>query len=156
MTAYPYNTLADEILSDKPEGILITDGPGNPVDNPTIIEQLRNFVGKLPMLGIGLGHQLLAMAFGAQTCKLPYGHRGGNQPVKDLQSGKTAITAQNHGYTVVSETLESAGGCLRYVNGNDGTCEGADYPKAKAFGVQFRPKGNELYSRFITMLGGND
>ena len=113
-------------------------------------------MGKVPMFGIGLGHQLMALAAGGTTVKLPYGHRGGNQPVRDLKGTRTYITSQNHGYTV-----ESAGeGEIRFVNLNDQTCEGIDYTGKKAFSVQFYPDsvGDSaiLYDRFVTLMKGGD
>jgi carbamoyl-phosphate synthase small subunit len=125
-----------------------------------VIAELQKMVGKKPIFGICLGHQLLALAMGAKTGKLPFGHRGANQPVKDLETGRTYITSQNHGYAVLPETLAGVG-TLRYVNANDGTCEGVDYPDARAFTVQFHPEacgGPEdtefLFDRFISLMEG--
>lgn len=113
------------------------------------------------IFGICLGHQLLALAMGCKTEKLKYGHRGVNQPVKDLQTGRTYISSQNHGYAVVNDTIEASGGTLRWVNANDGTCEGIDYPAQNAFTVQFHPEACSgphdtrfLFDRFLQMMGG--
>ena len=109
------------------------------------------------MFGICLGHELLALSQGAETEKLKYGHRGANQPVKDINAGIVLITIQNHGYSVVSDSVEKAGGVITHVNANDGTCEGIEYPGKKAFSVQFHPGGrniNEIYDKFLMMMGG--
>lgn len=138
VTLYPYDTTAEEILSAGHDGIMLSNGPGDPAENVFCIEQIRKMVGKLPLFGICLGHQLLALACGGKTEKLKYGHRGANQPVKDLERGRTYITSQNHGYAVVSDSITN--GKLHFVNANDGTCEGIDYPELCAFSVQFHPE----------------
>ena len=135
----PYNTSAEAVLKDEPDAIVLSGGPGDPAENAACIEEIKKLLGKKPIFGAGLGHQMLALAMGAKTEKLKYGHRGGNQPVKDLSTGRIYISSQNHGYTVVNDTVEAVGGRLTFVNGNDGTCEGVEYPKAKAFSVQFTP-----------------
>lgn len=150
---------AEQILDLKPDGIMLSNGGGNPADNAGIIEQLKKLnEKKLPTFGICLGHQLMAIAAGAKTKKLKYGHRGANQPVKDLQSGKTHITSQNHGYAVAANSLpENA--VLRFTNANDRTCEGIDYTDAPAFSVQFHPEAcggpldtEFLFDRFVAMM----
>lgn len=152
VTVLPAGTSAADILSGAPDGVLVSGGPGDPAENTALIETVKALMGKVPMFGIGLGHQLMALAAGGTTAKLPYGHRGGNQPVRDLKGTRTYITAQNHGYTV--ETLGS--GELRFKNLNDGTCEGIDYPGA--FSVQFYPDsvGDSalLYDRFVDLMKG--
>lgn len=160
VTIFPCDAKAEDVLAMDPDGIMLTNGPGDPADNVEIIAQLQKMVGKKPIFGICLGHQLLALAMGAKTGKLPFGHRGANQPVKDLETGRTYITSQNHGYAVLPETLEGAG-VLRYINANDGTCEGVDYPDEGAFTVQFHPEacgGPEdtefLFDRFISLMEG--
>ncbi len=157
VTVYPPTASAEMILAARPDGLVITPGPGDPTDNAALVDTLRALWGKLPMLGIGLGHQLLALAAGAKTLKLHCGHRGSNQPVKDLRNGKVYITAQNHGYAVDAATLPD-GAESALVNVNDGSCEGIDYPAAKSFGVQHAPFGSDsalgtpVFDRFITML----
>jgi carbamoyl-phosphate synthase small subunit len=123
-----------------------------------VIAQLKKLIGVKPVFGICLGHQMAALALGASTYKLKYGHRGANQPVKDLLEGRTYITTQNHGYAVDTDTLPEEA-VLRYVNANDGTCEGIDYPKSKCFTVQFHPEAcagpkdtGFLFDRFIQMM----
>ena len=162
VTVLPYNTPAEEILNLRPDGVMLSNGPGDPTDNPECIAALKQLLGKVPMFGICLGHQLLALAAGAQTTKLKYGHRGGNQPVKDLRTGRSYITSQNHGYAVVAEGLDKVGGKLSFVNLNDNTCEGVDYPDFGAFSMQFHPEAHggprdmeSAFDRFVTMMGGN-
>lgn len=158
----PYNTRAEDILNLNPDGIMLSNGPGDPNDNPECIEELKKLIGKKPIFGICLGHQLLALAMGGKTVKLKYGHRGVNQPVKNLETGRTYISSQNHGYAVVNEEIEKCGGIISYINANDGTNEGIDYPGKNAFSVQFHPEACSgphdtrfLFDRFIAMIGGN-
>lgn len=158
----PYNTKADDILKLNPDGIMLSNGPGDPNDNPECIEELKKIIGKKPIFGICLGHQLLALAMGGKTVKLKYGHRGVNQPVKNLETGRTYISSQNHGYAVVNDEIEKCGGIISYINANDGTNEGVDYPDKNAFSVQFHPEACSgphdtrfLFDRFISMIGGN-
>ncbi len=160
VTVVPCNTASESILAGSPRGVVISDGPGNPAENPVCIGELKKLAGKVPMLGIGLGHQMLAIAMGGKTEKLPYGHRGANQPVTALGGGNTYITSQNHGYTVDGNSLDGVG-TVFMVNANDQTCEAIEYPRHKAFSVQFHPEGCTgpvntlfLYDRFITMMGG--
>ena len=134
----PYNATAEEILAERPDGILLSDGPGDPTENEAIVKELKAvFAKKLPIFGIGLGHELLALSQGGTVSKLHYGHRGANQPVKDLSSGRVYITSQNHGYTV--ETLP-ANSVLTHQNVNDHSCEGLRYNHIHAFSVQFIPQ----------------
>lgn len=135
----PANYTAQQILDLKVDGLMLTNGPGDPADNVTIIENLKKLAGKLPIFGICLGHQLFALAMGGKTKKMKYGHRGANQPVKNLETGRVYISSQNHGYEVISSSLKNAGK-LSYINANDGTCEGFDYPELNAFTVQFHPE----------------
>ena len=151
----PYDFSAEEALALDPDGIMLTNGPGDPAENTQVIENIRRLIGKKPILGICLGHQLFALAMGGQTRKMKYGHRGANQPVKDLYTGKVFISSQNHGYEVVSESVKGLGR-LSFINVNDGTCEGVDYPDVNAFTVQFHPEAcggphdaNFLFDRFI-------
>ena len=154
----PYDTPAEAILEMDPDGILLSNGPGDPADNTYSIEQIRKLLGKKPVFGICLGHQLAALACGAKTYKMKYGHRGANQPVRDLVSGRTLITTQNHGYAVDADTLPPYAE-VRLVNANDGSCEGIDYPSLSCFTVQFHPEAcagprdtEPLFDRFIRMM----
>ncbi len=155
----PYNTSADEILTLFPDGIVLTNGPGNPENVEGAVEVIGNLLGKVPIFGIGLGHQLFALACGAQTMKLKNGHRGSNHPVKDLLSGKTELTAQNHGYAVDEKTLEGTGLTVTHVALNDGSIEGLKSDQYKAFSVQFYPEAsagpedaNHLFERFVELM----
>lgn len=157
----PSTTKAEEILALCPDGVMLSNGPGDPAENVFCIEQIKILMRKVPIFGICLGHQLMALANGAETEKLKYGHRGGNQPVRDITTGRTYITSQNHGYAVVSDSI--SGGTIRYVNANDGTCEGIDYKDKKAFSVQFHPEAcggphdtEFLFDRFIDMMKGGE
>lgn len=156
----PYNTTAEEIIRMAPSGVMLSNGPGDPAENTGIIEEIRKLCeyGKIPVFGICLGHQMLALANGAKTSKLKYGHRGANQPVKDLKTGRVYITSQNHGYAVENDSLP-ANAELSFVNTNDGTCEGVSYKNIPAFSVQFHPEAcggphdtNFLFDRFISMM----
>lgn len=158
----PWNTSPEEILRLAPDGIVLSNGPGDPSENIGIIEDLKTLIETdIPIFGICLGHQLLALANGFETKKLVYGHRGANQPVKDLQTGRVYISSQNHGYAVTTESIEQ---CLAYewfVNVNDGTCEGIMYKHAPVFSVQFHPEGCGgpkdtafLFDSFIDMMEG--
>lgn len=150
---------AEQILAEKPDGIMLSNGGGNPADNVGIIEELKKLnEHNLPTFGICLGHQLLALSYGGKTKKLKYGHRGANQPVTDLQTKRTYITSQNHGYTVIPKSLPETAE-LRYVNANDRTCEGLDYIDRPAFSVQFHPESHGgphdtefLFDRFVAMM----
>ena len=157
----PHNTKAQDILALDPDGIMLSNGPGDPEENTEAISELAKLVGKKPIFAICLGHQLLALALGASTTKLKYGHRGVNQPVKNLETGRTFISSQNHGYAVVNESVENIGGKISYINANDGTCEGVDYPDKSAFSVQFHPEACSgphdtrfIFDKFTDMMGG--
>lgn len=146
---------AEQILAFKPDGLMLTNGPGDPAENTEIINNISLLAGKLPIFGICLGHQLFALALGGSTKKMKYGHRGANQPVKNISTGRVYITSQNHGYEVISSSLKGKG-CLSYENVNDGTCEGFDYPELNAFTVQFHPEAcggpqdaSFLFDKFI-------
>lgn len=158
----PYDTKAEDILKLEADGIMLSNGPGDPEENTKAVEELKKLIGKKPIFGICLGHQLLALAMGGKTVKLKYGHRGVNQPVKNLETGRTYISSQNHGYAVVNESVEAQGGIISYINANDGTCEGVDYPDKNAFSVQFHPEACSgphdtrfIFDKFIDMMGGN-
>ena len=162
VTVMPYNATAEEIKAQNPDGIMLSNGPGDPQENTEAINTLKALIPEgIPTFGICLGHQLLALANGAKTEKLKYGHRGGNQPVKDLALDKTFITSQNHGYAVISESVPESAGKVSHINGNDGTCEGVRYTNAPAFTVQFHPEAcggphdtSYLFDEFIKMMGG--
>jgi carbamoyl-phosphate synthase small subunit len=141
VTVLPYNATEEQIMEHKPEAVFISPGPGDPTDLPQTIDTLRSLVGKRPMYGVCLGHQLLALACGAKTFKLPYGHRGGNQPVKDLDLNEVIVTAHNHGYAVDARTLPDA---LEQtmVNLNDGTNEGFRHRDLPIAAVQFHPEAS--------------
>ena len=145
----PATYTAEQILALNPQGLMLSNGPGDPSENVEIIENIKKLVGKLPIFGICLGHQLLSLAMGGKTKKMKYGHRGANQPVKNLATGRVYISSQNHGYEVISSSLPV--GTLSYVNANDGTCEGVDYPEYNAFTVQFHPeaKGGPRDASFL-------
>ena len=161
VTVLPAGTSAEEILAADPNGIMLSNGPGDPAENVYQIEQIRKLLGKVPMFGICLGHQLTALAAGGSTYKLKYGHRGVNQPVRDVEGVRTYITSQNHGYAVDSDTVKL--GRVRFANANDGTCEGIDYPELKAFTVQFHPEActgpkdtSFLFDRFVDLMKGGE
>lgn len=142
---------AEEILSYQPEGVMLSNGPGDPAENVEIIEELKKLcAAKIPIMGICLGHQLLALANGAKTEKMKYGHRGANQPAVELATGKVFITSQNHGYAVINDSLP-AGAEVSFINANDGTCEGVNYHNIPAFSVQFHPEacGGPLDTMFL-------
>ena len=156
----PYNTKAQTVLDTCPDGIMLSNGPGDPAENVGVIEEIRKLCewGKIPIFGICLGHQMLALARGAKTSKLKYGHRGGNHPVKDTGTGRVYITSQNHGYAVEPSSLPDFAR-LSFVNVNDETCEGVDYTDIPAFSVQFHPEAcggphdtNFLFDRFMKMM----
>ena len=160
VTVWPARTSAEAILSSDPDGIMLSNGPGDPKENSFCIAELKKLIGQKPVFGICLGHQLIALALGGDTVKLKYGHRGGNQPVRDLAAGRTYITSQNHGYAVVADSLKGIG-TESFRNANDGSCEGMDYPDMKAFSVQFHPEAASgprdtavLFDRFVADMGG--
>lgn len=152
---------AEEVLEGKPDGVMLSNGPGDPAENTYQIRQIRALIGQVPMFGICLGHQLTALAMEGKTFKLKYGHRGVNQPVRDVKGTRTFITSQNHGYAVDADFLSC--GTVRYINANDGTCEGIDYPELRAFTVQFHPEAcsgprdtSFLFDRFVDMMKGGE
>ena len=152
-------TSAEEILAADPNGVMLSNGPGDPTDNVDQIAEIAKLFGRIPMFGICLGHQLMALAQGGSTVKLKYGHRGVNQPARDVCGTRTFLTSQNHGYAVVPESVKT--GVIRYINANDGTCEGVDYPDLRAFSVQFHPEACSgphdtafLFDRFCDLMGG--
>ena len=157
----PYNTTADELKALNIDGVMLSNGPGDPADNIEVIENLKKIMnmGK-PLFGICLGHQLLALANGFKTEKLKYGHRGANQPVQNLETGRVYISSQNHGYAVVSSTIDPEVADEYFNNVNDRTCEGVRYKKIPAFSVQFHPEACGgprdtafLFDKFFEMMG---
>ncbi len=160
VTVVPCDTTAEQIFALNPDGLMLSNGPGDPAENTTIIEEIRKIcdTGKLPIFGICLGHQMLALARGCKTSKLKYGHRGGNHPVKDTSSGRVYITSQNHGYAVEPDTLPSFA-TMSFFNVNDNTCEGIRYNDIPAFSVQFHPEAcggphdtNFLFDEFLKLM----
>lgn len=159
ITTVPYNTSAKEIIAMNPDGIMLSNGPGDPSENIGIIKEIAELCKTgIPIFGICLGHQLLALARGAATSKLKYGHRGGNHPVKNLETGRVYITSQNHGYAVEAQSLPSFAK-MSFMNVNDGTCEGVKYCDIPAFSVQFHPEAcggpkdtNFLFDEFIKLM----
>lgn len=154
----PAGYTAEQILALQPDGLMLTNGPGDPAENTGIIENIRKLAGKLPIFGICLGHQLFALAMGGKTKKMKYGHRGTNQPVKNLETGRVYISSQNHGYEVINESVQAVGK-ISFVNANDNTCEGVDYDDLNAFTVQFHPEAcsgpldaSYLFDRFISNM----
>ncbi len=151
VTVLPWNATAEEVMALKPDGVMLTNGPGNPADNTGIISELKKLCAcNVPTFGICLGHQLLALSQGAQTKKLHYGHRGANQPVLETATGRVFVTSQNHGYAVITDTLPESAEAA-YVNCNDGTCEGVAYKNIPVFSIQFHPEacGGPLDSRWL-------
>ncbi len=160
VTIYPAHTAAREIIDSRPDGIMLSNGPGDPETNVSIIEEIKQLSNTdIPIFAICLGHQLMALAHGAKTYKLKYGHRGGNHPVKDLSTGRVYISSQNHGYAVDASTIEEGIAKEAFVNVNDGTNEGLAYIGKDIFTVQFHPEAcpgpqdsGYLFDRFIQMM----
>ena len=160
VTVVPGHTSAEDILALSPDGIMLSNGPGDPAENTAIIAEIAKLLHSgVPVFGICLGHQLTALATGAKTIKLKYGHRGANQPVKDLDHDRTYITSQNHGYAVDGDTVDESVGYVSHVNANDGTVEGIRYRKYNCFTVQFHPEASAgpkdtayLFDEFIDMM----
>lgn len=159
ITVVPYNYNAEAILRLRPDGIMLTNGPGNPKDVPEAIEMIKQVLGKTPIFGIGLGHQLLALACGADTEKMKFGHRGASHSVKDLKKMKTYLTSQNHSYVVRETSLENTALELTQISLNDNTVEGIKHKNFPAFSVQYQPEAspgpedtNYLFDEFLTMI----
>jgi len=172
VTVVPYDTTAEDIIKAGYDGVMLSNGPGDPAENTGVIAEIKNLCDynrkvvstgsttekQIPTFGICLGHQMLALANGAKTSKLKYGHRGGNHPVKNLETGRVYISSQNHGYAVENDSLP-ANAKLSFINCNDETCEGVNYTDIPAFSVQFHPEAcggpqdtNFLFDKFINML----
>ena len=159
VTIVPYDTPAREIAFMRPDGLVLSNGPGDPEDVTPVIELVRELRGRLPMFGICLGHQMIALAYGASTYKLKFGHRGGNHPVKDLRTGKIEMTSQNHSYAVDSASVAGTGLEVTHVNLLDGTVEGLACPRDRVFSVQYHPESfpgpqdsGYLFDEFIRVM----
>lgn len=159
VTVVPWNTQSEAIEELKPDGVFISNGPGDPTDVPEVIETVRKLKGKYPIFGICLGHQILSLACGAKTYKLKFGHRGGNHPVKNLETGRVEITSQNHSYAVDTQSLESTELEITHINLLDNTVEGVRCALEKAFGVQYHPESapgpqdsDYLFDKFISLM----
>ena len=160
VTVVPHDTPAEEILAMQPDGVMLSNGPGDPAENEYEISQIAKLVGQVPVFGICLGHQLCALAMGGRTYKLKYGHRGANQPVTDGK--RTWITTQNHGYAVENASMAGIAE-LSFYNANDRSCEGLEYPGRRCFTVQFHPEAcagphdtEFLFDRFLRMMRGEE
>lgn len=155
----PPTVTATEIRAMEPEGVFVSNGPGDPAAVEGLIETLREIAGEVPTFGICLGHQLLALALGAKTWKLPFGHRGANQPVRDVQRGRIAITSQNHGFCVDADSLEACGCTVTHWHLNDGTVAGFRHQSKPIMGVQFHPEASpgpheaaDLFGQFVESM----
>lgn len=162
VTVYPADTTAEEIIASNPDGIMLSNGPGDPAECTSIIKEIKKlYETDIPIFAICLGHQLMALATGGTTYKLKYGHRGGNHPVKDLQTGRVYISSQNHGYVVDEDKIDPNVAVPAFKNVNDGTNEGLAYVGKNIFTVQFHPEScpgpqdsGYLFDRFLEMMGG--
>ena len=160
VTVYPYNTTAEEILKDGPDGIMLSNGPGDPKECVGVIEEVKKlYASDVPIFAICLGHQIMALATGTDTFKMKYGHRGGNHPVKDLATGRVYISSQNHGYVVDMDKLDKTVAEPAFINVNDGTNEGLAYVGKNIFTVQFHPEAcpgpqdsSYLFDRFVELM----
>ncbi len=163
VTVFPASTAAETVLEGGFDGVMLSNGPGDPAENVEVIAQLKKlYESDLPMFGVCLGHQMLALATGARTGRLDYGHRGGNHPVRDIAEGRVFITSQNHGYMVLADTVNPDVAEISHVNVNDNTVEGLRYKRPNCFTTQFHPEANAgprdteyLFDRFIATMGGD-
>ena len=162
VTVYPAHTSAETILAGGFDGVMLSNGPGDPADNVEIIAEVRKlYDADIPVFAVCLGHQLMALATGASTRKMRFGHRGGNHPVRDVAAGRVFITSQNHGYCVCEDSVDPAVAEISHINVNDGSVEGLRYRKGNVFTVQFHPEASPgpkdteyLFDRFMDMMGG--
>ncbi|MCG8540517.1 MAG: carbamoyl phosphate synthase small subunit [Clostridia bacterium] len=159
LTVYPAHTSAEKILEDNPDGIFLSNGPGDPAELKEIVENVKKLIGQKPIFGICLGHQLIALALGGKTTRLKYGHRGTNHPVKDLLKDRVYITSQNHGYVVEDDSLNPEDIEVTHINLNDGSMEGIRHKALPLFSVQFHPEASPgpqdtayLFEEFLKML----
>lgn len=163
VTVLPASTTAETVLTGGYDGVLLSPGPGDPAENVELIAEVKKlYDSDIPLFGIGLGHQLLALATGAKTERLAYGHRGGNIPVRDLEKGKVFITAQNHGYVVVGDSVDPAVAEASHTNVNDGSVEGLRYKRPNCITMQYSPEGNKgpaeteyVFDRIVAIMGGD-
>lgn len=163
ISVLPYKTEYEQILQMEPDGVMLTNGPGDPKDNTEVIDTVYKLMqAQMPIFGICLGHQIMALANGFMTAKMKYGHRGANQPVKDLDTGKVYITSQNHGYAVIPDSVDSSKASIWFENVNDRTCEGIVYKNHPAFSVQFHPEAcggpkdtDMLFDKFMSLMERN-
>ena len=162
VTVVPYNITSEEILKMSPDGLFLSNGPGNPEDVQTVINVVRELRGKLPIFGICLGHQMISLALGAKTFKMKFGHRGGNHPVKNLETGKLEITSQNHGFAVDIDSLKDTRLEMTHQALNDKSCEGVRHKDYPCFAVQYHPEASAgpedsryLFDQFIELMEEN-
>lgn len=159
VTVVPYDTTAEEIIKMSPDGVMLSNGPGDPADVQVAVDMIKGIIGKIPLFGICLGHQLFALSQGATSFKMKFGHRGANHPVKDLSTGKIALTSQNHGYAIDADSLKETDLEVTHIALNDGTIEGLRHKFEPAFSVQYHPEAcpgptdsNYLFDQFIELM----
>ncbi|MGE5606864.1 MAG: glutamine-hydrolyzing carbamoyl-phosphate synthase small subunit [Bacteroidota bacterium] len=159
VTVVPCDTTSETILKMKPDGVMLSNGPGDPKDIPYAVESVKRLIGKAPLFGICLGHQILGLALGGDTYKLKFGHRGGNHPVKELTSGAVTITSQNHGFAVRENSLNREEVIISHINVNDGTVEGLKHRQLPIFSVQYHPEATPgpwdseyLFKQFVANM----
>lgn len=162
VTVVPYNTTAEEIMAFEPDGLFLSNGPGDPEYVTSVIDVVKQLRGQIPIFGICLGHQMIALGYGAKTYKMKFGHRGGNHPVKNLENGKVEITSQNHSFAVDTESLKSTNLTLTHLNLLDNTAEGVECVTDKVFSVQYHPESapgpqdsTYLFDKFFAMMAAN-
>jgi carbamoyl-phosphate synthase small subunit len=163
VTVTPAGTPAEQVLEMKPDGVFLSNGPGDPEGVPYLVNAVQSLLGRVPIFGICLGHQILGLAAGGRTYKLPFGHHGANHPVKDLATGRVEITSQNHGFAVEPDSVARSGWEPTHVNLNDRTCEGLRHREWPVFSVQYHPEAspgphdaNVLFHRFADLRGGKN
>jgi carbamoyl-phosphate synthase small subunit len=159
VTVVPATTPAEEVLAMQPDGVFLSNGPGDPEGVEGVVETIRELLGKIPIFGICLGHQILGLAYGGSAYKLKFGHRGGNQPVKDLTTGHVEITSQNHGFCIDVKSLPKDAVKVTHINLNDNSLEGMQHSRYPAFSVQYHPEyapgphdAVYLFDRFLAMM----
>lgn len=159
VTVVPYDTTAEEIIKMSPDGVMLSNGPGDPADVQVAVDMIKGIIGKIPFFGICLGHQLFALSQGATSFKMKFGHRGANHPVKDLSTGKIVLTSQNHGYAIDADSLKETDLEVTHIALNDGTIEGLRHKFEPAFSVQYHPEAcpgptdsNYLFDQFIELM----